>query len=163
MLIELSVGNIHLLIAAAIVVGFRWPVAWAFVLLTKVTPGIGLLWFAVRREWRHLAVALAGTVSIVAISALVAPQLWTEWFNILTASSASSAGDRAFVPWIPLLVRLPFAAVIVTWGALTDRRWTVPVAVIVAMPVLWPNAFAVAVALIPLLRRNDAPAAATVS
>ena len=42
----------------AIVLGFRWPFTWAFVLLTKVTPGVGLLWFAVRREWRSLAIAL---------------------------------------------------------------------------------------------------------
>ena len=50
--VELAGGNISLLLAVAIVVGFRWPAAWAFVLLTKVTPGIGLLWFVVRREWR---------------------------------------------------------------------------------------------------------------
>ena len=41
---ELAVGNIHILLGVAIAIGFRWPAAWAFVLLTKVTPGIGLLW-----------------------------------------------------------------------------------------------------------------------
>ena len=50
--VELSGGNISLLLAVAMVIGFRWPAAWAFVILTKVTPGIGLLWFAVRRAWR---------------------------------------------------------------------------------------------------------------
>ncbi|MEZ4596262.1 MAG: hypothetical protein R3C32_05075 [Chloroflexota bacterium] len=50
--VELFIGNIHLLLALAVVLGFRWPAAWSFVLLTKVTPGIGLLWFVVRREWR---------------------------------------------------------------------------------------------------------------
>ena len=35
--------------------------SWAFVLLTKVTPGIGLLWFAIRRRWRDLAIALGVT------------------------------------------------------------------------------------------------------
>ena len=53
--IEVAMGNIHAFLAVAIVVGFRWPVTWAFVLLTKVTPGVGLLWFAARREWRNLA------------------------------------------------------------------------------------------------------------
>src|SRR4051812_32333136 len=53
---ELWGGNIHLLLALAIVLGFRWPATWAFVLLTKVTPGVGLLWFAVRREWAKLAI-----------------------------------------------------------------------------------------------------------
>ena len=61
---ELYGGNISLLLAVAIVLGFRWPATWAFVILTKVTPGIGLLWFAVRREWRNLGIALAATVVV---------------------------------------------------------------------------------------------------
>ena len=65
---ELVSGNIHVFLAVAIVLGFRYPAAWAAVLLTKVTPGIGLLWFAVRREWRSLAIALAATVVIAAVS-----------------------------------------------------------------------------------------------
>ena len=48
---EVAGGNVSLLLAAAIVLGFRWPWTWSLVLLTKITPGIGLLWFAVRREW----------------------------------------------------------------------------------------------------------------
>src|SRR6185503_21064232 len=67
-LMELAGGNIHLLLAAAIVLGFRWPWTWSLVLLTKITPGIGLLWFVVRREWRNLAIALGGTAAIVAVS-----------------------------------------------------------------------------------------------
>ena len=65
---ELAGGNIHLLLAAAIVLGFRWPWTWSLVLLTKITPGIGLLWFVVRREWRNLTIALGGTAAIVAVS-----------------------------------------------------------------------------------------------
>jgi hypothetical protein len=52
---------------------------------------------------------------------------------------------------IPLLVRLPIAAILVVWAARTDRRWLVPVAAVLAMPVLWPNAYSVAVGAIPLL------------
>ena len=62
---ELFVGQVHLFIAAAIVLGFRWPSLWAFNILTKVTPGVGLLWFLVRREWRPLAIALGTTAAIV--------------------------------------------------------------------------------------------------
>ena len=39
------VGNPQILIAAVCVVGFRWPGLWAFPILTKLSPGIGLLWF----------------------------------------------------------------------------------------------------------------------
>ena len=49
-LIELQAGNIHLPLALAIGLGLRYPATWVFVLLTKPTLGIGLLWFAVRRE-----------------------------------------------------------------------------------------------------------------
>jgi len=49
--LELYHGNIHVLLAAAIALGFRWQWTWSFVLLTKITPGVGVLWFAVRREW----------------------------------------------------------------------------------------------------------------
>ena len=58
---ELAGGNISLLLAVAIVLGFRWPAAWALILLTKVSPGIGLIWFAVRREWRNLGIAIGAT------------------------------------------------------------------------------------------------------
>lgn len=44
-------GNIQLLIGVAVVVSFRWPAAWSFPLLTKVGPGIGILWYVARREW----------------------------------------------------------------------------------------------------------------
>ena len=70
--LELYHGNIHLWIAAAIALGFRYPWTWGFVLLTKVTPGVGLLWFAVRREWRALGIALGVTGAIVAVSLLLA-------------------------------------------------------------------------------------------
>ena len=90
--IELAMGNIHAFIAVAIVLGFRWPAAWAFVLLTKVTPGVGLLWFAVRREWRNLAIALGATAAIVAVSFVIAPALWAEWLDVLAGRSGAPAG-----------------------------------------------------------------------
>ena len=36
---EIISGNVHLLIAACIVAGFRWSAVWALPILTKVTPG----------------------------------------------------------------------------------------------------------------------------
>jgi glycosyl transferase family 87 len=58
--VDLTVGNIHLVLGAAILAGFRWPWAWSLLLLTKITPGVGVLWFAFRREWRSFFVALGG-------------------------------------------------------------------------------------------------------
>src|SRR5215218_7627685 len=81
--LELYHGNIHLLMAAAIALGFRYPATWAFVLLAKVTPGIGLLWFAVRREWRNLAIALGVTAAIVAVSLIVDGEVWVGWLSFI--------------------------------------------------------------------------------
>jgi hypothetical protein len=145
---EVAGGNVSLLLAAAIVVGFRWPAAWALVLLTKITPGIGLLWFAVRREWRSLAIALGATAAIAAASALVMPQAWREWADVVVGN-AGKGGTWAAVP-IPLWARLPVAALLVAWGARTDRPWTVPVGAMVALPALWYGGLSMLLAVIPL-------------
>jgi hypothetical protein len=79
--LELYHGNVHLLIAAAIWLGFRYPAAWSFVLLTKVTPGVGLVWFAIRREWRSLAIALGVTAALVAVSLVIDGRLWESWLR----------------------------------------------------------------------------------
>ncbi|HET9346877.1 MAG TPA: glycosyltransferase family 87 protein [Candidatus Limnocylindrales bacterium] len=148
-LMEVAGGNVSLLLAVAIVVGFRWPAAWSIVLLTKITPGIGLLWFAVRREWRHLAIALGATAAIVAVSALLLPQQWRDWVDVVIAN-AGKGGTWASVP-VPLWVRLPIAIAVVVWGARTDRAWTVPVSAMLALPALWYGGISMLLAVIPLL------------
>jgi hypothetical protein len=152
---ELAGGNISLLLGAAIVAGFRWPATWAFVLLTKITPGVGLLWFAVRREWRGLAVALGATATVVVVSAVVMPVAWLDWIDVLVRN-AGRGGTWAAVP-IPFLVRLPFAVALVVWGARTDRRWTVPVAGMLALPALWYGSLSMLLAVIPLRERTPRP------
>jgi hypothetical protein len=146
---ELIGGNIHLLIAVAIVIGFRYPAAWSLVLLTKVTPGIGLLWFAVRREWHALAIALGATAAIVAVSLAVDPRAWLEWIGVIGGSVGKTNGTWAAIP-IPLWFRLPIAAAVVVWGARTNRRWAVPVAAMLALPALWYGGLAMLLAVIPL-------------
>ena len=151
---ELYHGNVHLLIAAAVALGFRWPAAWAFVLLTKVTPGIGLLWFAARREWRSLAIALGVTAAIVVLSVAIDGRLWIAWVQESLLATAGGAPLNQPHIAVPLWLRLPAAAVLVFWGARTDRRWTVPLAAAVALPVLWLAGFAI-LAAIPAVRRPE--------
>ena len=145
---ELFVGQVHLFIAAAIVLGFRWPSLWAFNILTKVTPGIGLLWFLARREWRPLAIALGTTAAIVTVSFALAPSAWFDWYAFLRGSTGS--GEL-------LYPRLAAAAAIVVAGALTGRRWAIPVAVWLAMPVVWIESWVILLAIIRL--REPAPSA----
>lgn len=142
---ELYAGNLHILIAAAIMLGWRHPAAWAFVLLAKVTPVVGLLWFAVRREWRPLFIALGATAAIAAVSFVLAPNLWFEWGDYLTTSSHPT--QPTALP-IPLAARIVPAAVLVVWGARTDRAWTVPVAALLALPVIWAGSMSILLALL---------------
>jgi hypothetical protein len=154
--IELYHGNIHLILAAAIVIGMRYPVAWSVVLLGKLTPGIGLLWFVARREWRSLGIALGATAVIAAVTFVFLPNQWLTWLNILVE------GAGVPPPWpalpIPIWLRLPVAAGIVWFGAKRDLRWTVPIAAALAVPALWPGAFAILAACLPLSRRSPAGA-----
>jgi hypothetical protein len=153
-LMEIWGGNIELLVALAIVLGFRWPATWSFVLLTKVTPGVGLLWFAVRREWRPLAIALGATAVVVAASAALAPDAWSRWLQVLQANAGKS-GTWAAVP-IPFLVRFPLAVILVVWGARTNHRWTVPVSSMLALPALWYGGLSIVLATLPLLGARSA-------
>ena len=162
---EVAGGNVSLLLAVAIVVGFRWPAAWAIVLLTKITPGIGLLWFAVRREWRSLAIALGATAAIALVSFVLLPDQWRDWIDVVIRNAtAGRGGTWASVP-IPLWIRLPAAVALVVWGARTDRRWTVPVASMLALPALWYGGFSMLLAVIPLVPddRTSRPASVRTS
>ena len=60
---QAMVGNIWPLLAVVLVFGFRRPGLWALPLLTKVTAGVGVVWFAARGEWRNLGRVLVPTVA----------------------------------------------------------------------------------------------------
>ena len=150
---DMFTGNIDLLLAAAVVAGFRYPAAWSFVVLTKVTPAIGLLWFAVRREWRSLAIALGVTAALSIASLVLVPAWWVDWARTLEESTTVSTGPGWFGGsiWVPLWPRLPLAAGMVAWGAITNRRWTVPVAGLLAIPAFWSMSLAMLVGVAPLV------------
>lgn len=144
-------GNIEILVALAVVASYRWPGGWAFVLHTKITPGIGMLWYAVRREWRNLAIAIGVTAAIAAVSFVVAPDLWFQWLGLLrTAAGADAVSSEAILP-LPLAIRLVLAVVIVAWGARTNRYWTVPIAATLGLPAIRLGGLAVLVAAVPFL------------
>jgi Glycosyltransferase family 87 len=159
---EIVSGNVHLMYAAAIVAGFRFAATWVLMFLTKVTPGIGVLWYAVRREWRPFMLAGGMTGAIVLVSFVLDPAAWRAWVDTLAGSSSTPDTVGWYLP-VPLLVRLPIAAVVVGIAAWTDRRWLLPAGVVIAMPVLWLNSLAVLAACVPLRHeaaiRSAAPAA----
>lgn len=141
-------GNIAVFMGAALVMVFRWPAAWSFLVLTKVTPGIGLAWFAARREWRYLLVAIGATLVISAVSFVLAPGAWLDWPQRLTTTSPE------IFPLPPLWVRLAVATAIAAVGGILGARWTVPLAAVLAQPVFWFTGFAMLIAWIGLLHHR---------
>ncbi len=145
---EIAGGNISLLLALAIVTGFKRPWTWSLVLLTKITPGIGLLWFWYRGERRHVIRALVATFGIVTLSYLLVPQAWHDWIALLQANTGKG-GTWAAIP-IPLGIRAPAAVALIWWGAKRNQRWVVPVGSMLALPALWYGSLSMLLAVIPL-------------
>ena len=123
-----------------------------------MTPGVGLAWFAVRREWRPLTVALGVTAAIVAVSWLINPAAWNEWFAMLMRGTSGTTDCGAHCIAIPLLPRLVVALAIVIAGARAGQRWTVPLAAMLALPVLWLAGLSMMVAVVALAVRDRAAA-----
>lgn len=148
--LELWYGNVNILFALVAVAGLRYPGLWALPLLTKVTPGVGILWFAARREWRSLGIAVGTAAAIALVSAILAPDLWRQWIGLLLTNADVPVG----LPVGPLWLRLPIAALLVTWGARTDRRWVIPVAMLLGSPRIWLASGAVLLAVPALAFRS---------
>ena len=149
---EISTGNIHILLGAAIVIGFRWPAAWALPLLTKVTPGVGILWFAGARNWRAFLVGISVTLVIAAISFATIPDGWFEWIDTLRRSSQLEVtGEVAVIPG-PLWLRVFAGAAVAVMGGTFGLRWLAPVAATIALPVPWSSGMSLLVASLALTR-----------
>jgi hypothetical protein len=131
-------ANADWIVALCLGLGLRYPAAWAGLLLTKVTPGIGVIWFAVRREWQSFGIALGATAAIVAVSALLTPNLWLDWLATLQRSVPHSAHGDFFGILVPALIwRLGVALVLVVVGAWRGWRWVLPTAAVLGQPDIW--------------------------
>jgi hypothetical protein len=143
-------GNIDLLLAAALVAGFRAAPAWTVLPFTKITTGINLLWPLFRREWRSLGtVALSAGLVIAASVALQGVDVWRAWIEHLQTRLGRPEAGGALLD-ISLWLRLPFALAVTAWAALRGHGWLVPVGVVFAMPLLWFHALSGVVAIQPL-------------
>ena len=155
---DLLVGNIHLMLAAAIVLGLRHPAVWAFPILTKVTPGVGTLWFVARREWRNAVIAVGVAAIVAAVSFAIGPDLWFAWLERMRGDTGTAGGSYLLV----LVARVGVAALLVVGAGLSGRAWLIPIAVLVSLPILWPDSLAILLACFPLIaagrqrRRDDA-------
>jgi hypothetical protein len=140
---DLVIGNIYVFLALMVALGVRWPSVWAFGVLTKVTPGLGVIWHLARRDWRGATSAVVTTAVLTPASFAIAPSDWRDWIELLLASPS---GDPSF------FLRCVMAVALAVLAARRERTWVLAVAVVVATPVLNAAACFVPLAAIPRLR-----------
>jgi hypothetical protein len=125
------VGGIEWLYCLVLVFGLRHPALWALPILTKVTPGVGLVWFVARREWRKLAIAIGATAIVVGVSFALAPALWFDWIDLLHRNMTVPHYEGV-IGLLP--IRIALAAVVVWWGARRGRPEALVAAMVLAAP-----------------------------
>ena len=127
-------GNIHVFLAAMIVLAPRFAGRVDLRDPHQSDPGSVSSGSPSVREWRPLASRSVVTGPIAGVSFAITPALWFEWFDFLDTCRGCRPHPR--VP-LPLMVRLPIAAALIAFAALTGRAWTVPIGVMVALPNVW--------------------------
>ncbi|WP_211876632.1 glycosyltransferase family 87 protein [Pseudarthrobacter albicanus] len=155
---ELVVGNIYILLAGAAVIGMQKPAAWSFPILTKITAGVGLLWFAVRGEWGRLLQGVGGLAIVVIVSYALDPTQWHAWLQFLLENRDGTPDSRT-----SFLLRCFLAVVLVVIGARKQWPWLVAPAMVLASPVLVGLIPLTILAAIPRLGRLAAQNAVTSS
>lgn len=133
---EILTGNVFWLLALVAVLGFRRPGFWVVAALTKISPCVGPVWFLARGEWRKLSVFTACLSIVVLASAAIDPSAWVAWVSFLHGQLGSTTGTLGAAIMPPPIVRLPLAIAVTVYAARTNRVWLVPVAMVLATPVL---------------------------
>ena len=141
-------GNPQLVFAAFIVIALtRFPVAWTFVLLTKSSSGIGILYYAFMRQWRTLATVVGVTIAISAFSFVLNPAWTFEWIRVwLDAATRTGSGpavSREIFVAVPMPVRSIIGVGVVALAARTNKLWLVPLGCFLALPDIHLGGFAV--------------------
>lgn len=146
--ISLYLGNVDLLMAAAIVGAMRWPALWAIPILLKPTSAIGLLWYAGRREWRNLAIVLGVLAAACLPTIVLFPTMWGDWIRMLRDNLAIPAPELT----VPALVRYPVAAALMALAVRSNRPWLIGIAVGLSQPVFGLRSATVAISALGLAR-----------
>jgi hypothetical protein len=151
--IALRIENVELFMAVALVLGLqRWP--WLFVIgaIVKVSPGLGLVYLALQRRWRDVALSVVVGVVVVGVSYVLAPDLWPAWLESI--SGRADMVGNSLIP-LPYWVRAVAGFVLAVVGGLRGRRTgelLLVVGATVANPGLSLQGFAVLAAAIPIWR-----------
>ena len=149
--VELRFENVHLLVALGIVVGLRrWPWLFAVGAVVKLSPGLGVLYLALRRRWRDAFVASLIGLAITGISWVMSADLWRAWLDSVLGR-ADIVGN-SLLP-VPYLARAAAGVTLAVVGGLIGRRTgelLLVAGITVANPGLAMNGLAVFAAAVPI-------------
>lgn len=167
--IELRTRNVHLLLAVLIVLALRRSWAyWIPAAALKISPVLGAVYLlAAGRVRDAVKMGLVGA-AVLAVSVVVAPGAWADFFTVVGPRAESSAGALVALPfWLRFAAGGVLAALA---GRLGGRRGEVVlvVGITFANPTLWVTALSMLIAIVPLWRTGapdrvaevDRPAAA---
>jgi hypothetical protein len=152
-LIELSLGNVTLQIAAVLVFALRdrrggYLLPWAAALKFGPVLLVPYLWFRMPESRRPLVVGTAAFLAISAVSYLAAPGLWSGYastFGWENGSLMSGGGVIALVPsWggLDFVLRFAIAGVVALLAAYKGKGWLAYAAASITCPVMAIGRFA---------------------
>jgi hypothetical protein len=128
-------GNVNIVIAAAIVAAIRRPEWWAIAAVLKVGTGIGIVWHPARGEWRGF-IRVVGLLALIGgASFALAPSLWVDWLSFVIHNPHGSRLVPVVGP--PLWTRIIAAIALTVYAARTDRAWLLPIACAIANPAIY--------------------------
>lgn len=150
---EVVSGNVFWMLAVVAAVGLRRPGSWVLVAATKLTPALGPIWFLARREWRALGMSAAAALVLGGLSYALDPEQWRSWIGFLLSNASAGTAPMGSSVLPPLVVRLPIAVALCFYAGARDKPAMVPVAMVLATPVLHWGAFTMLCA-VPRLRKG---------
>ena len=151
--LELSIRNVHLLIALLVFLALRR--SWVFLVpavALKLAPVFGVVYLLAAGRRREAVLVLGFGVVVLAVSMLLAPSAWAGFVGVVIVRAPADGGTFVSLPY-PL--RLGAGVVL---ASLAGRRGGragevgLVIAITVASPTLWANAFSQLLAILPLLR-----------
>jgi hypothetical protein len=150
--LELDVRNMHILIAALVVLALRRSWAWWVpAVALKIAPILGVFYLAAAGRHSDALKVLGLGALVAAISVVLAPDAWLGFWEVVVARAAADGGGIVSIPY-PLRFGVGVGLALLA-GRRGGRRGEalLVVAILIANPTLWVNAFSQLVALIPIL------------
>jgi hypothetical protein len=174
--VELRVRNVHLLLAVLVVLGLRR--SWAFwvpAAALKITPVLGVVYFAAAGRWRDALKVAALGAAVLGVSFAVGPDAWREFLDVVGARAGTDGGSLVPIPFAirfaagGLLVVLAGLLVagrvrgraVAAWGPQRAGEALLILGLTIANPTLWMTAFSLLVAIVPLWRSAQVRPAAS--